>query len=129
MSGITVFLIDGGLNGGHMGSSHPADTTLADSSEGLKDNVEVEVLTLRPAGFEPAEIVRPTGSFVLFIDDRSGKRSSSLVLQREKGERVRTISLNRKKSEWNDVVDLPPGTYVLLDAGNPELRCHITILP
>jgi|SRR5215213_2486011 len=91
--------------------------------------VEVELITLRPAQFEPAEITRPKGAFVLFIDDRSGKENSSLVLQCVKGERLRTVSLQRKKSEWNDVVDLTPGTYILQDANDSELRCQITILP
>ena len=90
---------------------------------------EVELVTLRAAGFEPSEIIRPKGAFVLFVDDRSGKESSSLVLQRVNGERVRSPNLQRKKSEWNDVVDLSPGNYVLQDATNPELRCQITILP
>jgi hypothetical protein len=91
--------------------------------------LEVELLTLRPAGCEPAEIVRPKDAFVLFIDDRSGKENSSLILQRVNGERLRAVNVNRKKSEWNDVLDLSPGTYVLQDTNNPELRCQITILP
>jgi hypothetical protein len=90
--------------------------------------LEVELITLRPAGFEPFEITRPKDPFVLFIDDRSGKETS-LVLKPLKGERLRAISLNRKKSEWHDVLNLSPGTYVLQDANNPELRCQITILP
>ena len=89
----------------------------------------MELITLRPAQFEPAEITRPKGAFVLFIDDRSGRENSSLVLQRVNGERLRTLSLQRQKSEWNDVVDLTPGTYILQDANNSELRCQITILP
>ena len=90
---------------------------------------EIELITLRPSGFEPAEVTRPKGAFVLFIDDRSGREESSLVLQRVNGGQLRAIGLQRKKSEWNDVVDLTPGTYVLQDANNSELRCQITILP
>ena len=90
---------------------------------------EVELITLRAAGFEPAEITRSKGAFVLFVDDRSGRDNSSLVLQRVNGERLRAVSLQRKKSEWNDVVDLTPGAYILQDGNNPELRCQITILP
>jgi hypothetical protein len=90
---------------------------------------EIELITLRPAGFEPAEVTRPKGAFVLFIDDRSGRGESSLVLQRVNGGQLRAIGLPRKKSEWNDVVDLTPGTYVLRDASNSELRCQIIILP
>jgi hypothetical protein len=97
-------------------------------STASSDPDEVELITLRPAGFEPAEISRAKGPFVLFVDDRSGKEQTSLELKRMNGERLRAISLQRKKSEWNDVVDLPPGTYVLQD-GNSESRCQITILP
>jgi hypothetical protein len=116
---VTVLLLTyGTLRSGSSGNSQTDGPAL-----------EIELITLRPAGFEPLEIVRPKGSFVLFIDDRSGKKNSSLVLQHEKGERVRAVNLNRKKSEWNDVVDLAPGSYVLQDAAHPEWRCQITILP
>src|SRR5215213_10011430 len=83
------------------------------AADGPSGDLEVELITLRPAGFEPTEIVRPKDVFVLFIDDRSGKENSSLLLQRVTGERRKTISLNRRKSEWQDVLDLSPGTYVL----------------
>jgi hypothetical protein len=96
---------------------------------GDNSQLEVELITVRPAGFEPAQISRPKGPFVLFIDDRSGIDSSSLVLKRVNNERLRAINLDRKKSDWHDVVDLAPGTYVLQDAANSELRCQITILP
>jgi hypothetical protein len=91
--------------------------------------LEIELITLRPAGFEPSEITRPKGAFVLFLDDRSGKENSSLVLQRVNGERLRTINVERKKSNWNEVFNLAPGTYILQDGSNSELRCQITILP
>ena len=103
---------------------------------GLRDDTtrdsqptEVELVTLRPSQFEPAEITKAKGAFVLFIDDRSGRENSSLVLQRVNGERLRTVSVERRKSQWNGVVDLTPGTYVLQDANNSELRCQITIRP
>ena len=99
------------------------------AANGNSQPTEIELITLRPAGFEPAEITRPKGSFVLFIDDRSGRDNSSLLLQRSNGGQLRAIGLERRKSEWNDVVDLTPGTYILQDANNSELRCQITILP
>jgi len=108
-----LFVTFGSLRGASTANSEPA---------------EVELITLRPAGFEPMEISRPKGPFVLFVEDRSGKENSSLELKRMTGERLRAISLQRKKYEWNEVVDLPPGAYVLQD-GDSELRCQITILP
>ena len=114
-----LVLTYGTLRSGSTGNSQTA----------LGPTLEVELLTLRPAGFEPAEITRPKGAFVLFIDDRSGKENSALTLQRHNGERLRAVNLNRKKSEWHDVVDLPPGSYLMQDASNSELRCQITVLP
>ena len=103
--------------------------TFHGASKGNSQPTEIELITLRPAGFEPTEITRPRGPFVLFIDDRSGRENSSLLLQRSNGGQRRAIGLQRQKSEWNDVVDLTPGTYILQDANNSELRCQITILP
>lgn len=93
-----------------------------------RDNLEIELITLRPEGFEPSQITRPKGPFVLLVDDRSGKEGSSLRLQRVKGEHLREININRKKSEWYDLVNLPPGDYVLSDAESPDRRCQITLL-
>ena len=90
---------------------------------------EIELITLRPAGFEPAEITRSKGPFVLFVNDRSGRENSSLGLLRANGDRLRTVSLQRNKSQWNDILDLTPGTYILQDVNNSALRCQITILP
>jgi len=103
--------------------------TFRSASTDNSEPTEVELLTLRPAGFEPAEISRRKGPFVLFIDDRTGRENSSLSLRRSNGGQLRAIGLQRQKSEWNDVVDLTPGTYVLQDANNPEWQCQITILP
>ena len=106
--------------------------TLGSFRGGATDNsqpAEIELITVQPAGFEPSEITRPKGAFVLFLDDRSGKENSSLLLQRLNGERLRAINLERKKSNWNEVVNLSPGTYILQDGSNAERRCQITILP
>lgn len=96
----------------------------ADSGE---PNVEVELLTVRPYGFEPSEITRPKGPFVLLIDDRSGKESSSLSLQRLTGESVREVRTKRNKSDWHELLDLQPGEYVV--TGDSGARCRLTILP
>ena len=106
--------------------------TLASWRGGSTDNsqpTEIELITVLPAGFEPSEITRPKGAFVLFLDDRSGKENSSLLLQRLNGERLRAINLERKKSNWSEVVNLSPGTYILQDGSNAERQCQITILP
>ena len=99
------------------------------ASQSLSDRFEVELVTLRPEGFEPSEVTRPKGAFVLLIDDRSGQENSFFELKRLKGERLRNVKTNRKKSDWYDLIDLPPGDYVLTGVDHAEKRCLITILP
>lgn len=125
---LVISLVAYGKFGGYS-TSGPGVTAHAIPTQRESDNPEVELITLRPEGFEPMQIARPKGPFVLVVDDRSGKEGSALSLQRVKGERLRDLSTNRKKSEWYDLVDLPPGDYLLSDTENPERRCQITLLP
>jgi hypothetical protein len=104
-------------------------TIVTNSFQGAADNLEVELITLRPYGFEPSEIIRPKGPFIVFVEDRSGRIDSSLSLQRLNGEHLREINISRMKSEWHDVINLPAGEYILTDSSNPESHCQITILP
>lgn len=119
------FIFYGNLIRGTASNSEPH--TLA--AQSVTSKLEVELITVRTSGFEPVEIVRPKGPFVLLVDDRSGKESSSLTLQRVNGARVRDINTERMKFEWHDVINLPSGDYILTDAGNPNSHCQITILP
>jgi hypothetical protein len=92
------------------------------------NSFEVELVTLRASGFEPQQITRPKGPFVLFLEDRSGKATSLFTLRYVKGEHVREVNTNRMKFEWHDVLNLPPGEYLLTNA-NSDSACHLTILP
>lgn len=125
------FVVYGSLIRGTANRSEPVNSklnpTLASGS--VTPKLEVELITLQTSGFEPGEIVRPKGPFVLLVDDRSGKEDSSLSLQGLKGEKVRDINTKRMRSEWHDVINLPPGDYVLTNSANPASRCQITILP
>ena len=58
---------------------------------------EAELLIVTPAGFEPAEITRPRGTFVLVIDDRSGLENISLRLDHLAAGSVRNLRMERKK--------------------------------
>jgi hypothetical protein len=49
--------------------------------------IESELITITPHGFEPAEITRPRGQFLLTIDNRSGLAASALQLTSEAGPR------------------------------------------
>jgi hypothetical protein len=92
------------------------------------DKLEVELVTLRPSGFEPVEIRRPKGSFVLFVEDRSGKDASAFTLRDVKGAHLREVTTKRTRFEWHDLLSLQPGDY-LLTSNSSDSVCHLTILP
>jgi hypothetical protein len=89
--------------------------------------MESELITITAHGFEPREIARPQGRFLLMIDNRSGLAATSLRLTREAGSRVREMPVPREEPNWSDVVDLQPGRYVLTEADHPRWSCRITI--
>jgi len=82
---------------------------------------------MRPRGFEPTEITRPAGRFILVVNNRSWLEEIELRLEREDGNRVREVRRHKNKPDWRDVVDLPPGQYVLKEANHPDWACRITI--
>src|SRR5215217_6553278 len=94
-----------------------------------QERLETELLTLQPTGFEPNEIQRPQGAFVLGVDNRSGVEAIELRLVRADGQRLKALEAPRRKVSWREVVDLVPGQYVLSEASHPEWTCTITILP
>ena len=92
-------------------------------------SLDSQRITLRPTGFEPAEVSRPAGRFLLAINDRSGRADTSLILMRDTGERLKEVRLREtpRKHEWREVVNLPPGRYVLVDAADREKICRILL--
>ena len=91
--------------------------------------LETELITLQPSGFEPNEIRRPQGAFILGVDNRAGVEAIELQFRRVDGQRLNTLQTPKRKVSWREVVDLPPGEYVLSVAHHPEWTCNVTILP
>jgi len=81
--------------------------------------MEAELITVLPNGFEPAEIHRPAGKFLLAIDDRSGLPEVKLSLVRVAGNLVQDLRIRREKPDLRKVVDLGPGVYLLTEANHP----------
>ena len=88
--------------------------------------MESEVITVTRRGFEPALITRPVGRFILMVDKRSGA-DLNFRLSREPGQPLTEIASSRQELDWNDVLDLRPGTYVLTEQNHPEWTCSIKI--
>jgi hypothetical protein len=91
--------------------------------------MEVERITVRRYGFEPAQITRPAGPFVLALDNRGGTKELDLRLTRAEGGWGRQRRLSGRASRWRAVVDPPPGLYVLREADHPGWECRILITP
>lgn len=103
----------------------PASATSAAPDE----QGEVELITLRPAGFEPRALTRPGGRFLLVVAKRDLAEEVTLRLFHETGNRLREVKVARAGRRYREVFDLSPGRYVLTTAERPEWVCEITVLP
>lgn len=91
------------------------------------EQLEAELVTVMPTGFEPDEITRPRGRFILAIDNRSGLDEVQLYLERETGALLNSAPTRKGKLKWRDVMDQPPGVYILRAVNDESWRCRITI--
>jgi hypothetical protein len=94
--------------------------------------VEAVLITVRPNGFEPAQLALPNRPFLLAVDNYSGLDGVELKLEREDDRArgvLRAFSLNRGKLRGRALTHLPPGQYVLTDANHPEWACRINVSP
>jgi len=109
-------------------SGPPAPTASARVIEQKKAGrvIETELLTLRPTGFEPTEITRPTGEFILMVENSSGQ-TLNLHLSRMTGGRLHEAKVTRDEPDWNELLDLHPGSYLVTEASHPEWTCYINI--
>ena len=104
--------------------SHTASSPMVLQDNGRRES---ELITIEPHGFEPAEITRPQGRFLLAIDNRSGLEDIQLRLERAEGGRVPSLEARNRRLSWREEVDLPPGRYVIKETDHPEWSCLITI--
>ncbi|MCU1268640.1 MAG: hypothetical protein JWM21_4958 [Acidobacteria bacterium] len=96
------------------------------NAEAPKQRIEGEVIVLNWTGFEPREISRSAGPFLLLISNYSHLPVATLVLERE-GKAIRSILLAENKRHWSDTVDLPSGTYILREATHSNWYCKINL--
>lgn len=93
------------------------------------ERIEIESLTFGAAGFEPAQITRPPGRFLLALNSLIREREVVFRLESEAGGRVHEFRRAAKKRKWSETVELPPGRYRLTEDGQPQSLCLITITP
>ncbi len=96
--------------------------------QGQKRRIEPFIVTLKPTGFEPAELTRPRGMFLLIVDNRSNNPDLLFRLDGENGKREHEQQTRKGgRLDWNKPLDLPPGRYLLTETNHPEWVCKITI--
>jgi hypothetical protein len=92
------------------------------------EEVEAELIALTPNGCEPGEITRARGRFLLAVENRTGAEITTLEVSRENGSQwLVTLGGRRRKLSWRQVIDPPPGRYVLTTSEYPGLVCRLTI--
>lgn len=99
-------------------------------SDTRRDRVEAEVITILPTGFQPSQITRPRGRFLLLIDNRSDADDLTFRLDSLAGEKLREMRQTKEQKIVRQLEDLPPGEFLLTAAGGFEKWvCRITITP
>lgn len=93
-----------------------------------KGTIRTERVTAFPHGFEPDEITRPKGAFMLCVDNRAGSEALSLQLTSgTHGGPVYAAPIEKGKSGTNKELSLTPGVYILTEGSHPGWICTITI--
>jgi hypothetical protein len=87
----------------------------------------MQLITIRPTGFDPAEISLRAEPFRLAIDNKSGLDEVTLRLSREGGSLVREKRLPPGQLKWREKINLPPGEYLLTEATHPDWHCRIIV--
>ena len=105
---------------------------LAAPARGQTEGLQVELVTIHPYGFEPEELTLAKGRFLLAIDNRSHLDEVSVQLLSPGGAqgtmaRAPVTRMPRGNMNWNRMVDLPPGEYLLTEENHPQWTCKITI--
>ncbi|MDQ3804283.1 MAG: hypothetical protein M3416_10680 [Acidobacteriota bacterium] len=112
-------------------SPPPALAASQEAASGEEDaaGAEALVLTLRPEGFEPAEVTVAEGQHLLVVTNRAGLDEFVLRLEREGAGPEQEAKPPKYKRGWKRLLPLARGTYVLTEAAHPEWQCRITVTP
>ena len=89
--------------------------------------IEVERVTLQEWGIEPKEINREVGPFVLVVENHSGLNEVEVSLTDESGNGRRRIPVTKNALTSKQRLELPPGTYLIKEAGHSDWECKLTI--
>lgn len=90
-------------------------------------SITVETITLTPLGFEPNQIERAAGRFLLGIDNRIIREEFSFEILRENGHKAHKLKIEKGQIRLRKLLNLTEGRYVLRAVDHPEWTCTIVI--
>jgi hypothetical protein len=97
-------------------------------AQGAAENrLETEILTITSTGFEPSEITRPAGPFILAIHNQSGEAGPALRIDRLRGNKLIEVRMARWRRAVHQQLNPPAGEYLLSIIDHPDRNCRITI--
>lgn len=108
-------------------SAAPAETPHSGARDATGAGLPLVRVTIRPTGFDPAEVTLPRGRFMLAVDNRTGLNELTFRLVREGGGRLHEVRMTREQLAWRKVVDPPPGGYLLTEVNHPGWVCRISV--
>jgi len=121
---VLLLLISGALIVAHFKRAPSVEAAMVQDPEAP---VQAELITVTPTGFEPVQITRPKGRFLLAIDNQSGLDEVGFYFEREAGGRLNVPLSRRGKLAWREIINLTPGTYILRSTNDESWRCRLTI--
>jgi len=92
--------------------------------------IQTELITITPRGFLPHVIKRPSGQFLLVVDNRASSASMTLRLYQiivPPSAPMIDIPMTRQQLDWSKPMTLQPGHYLLSVVGHPTWTCAITV--
>jgi hypothetical protein len=84
-------------------------------------------VTIRPSGFSPAAATQHAGNILFLIHNRSGEQHIAMHLKKQDGARIHDMPVAEGQAEWQELVKLDPGKYILTEDGHGTWECRITI--
>ena len=110
---------------GHSGRSVTGSVL---TPQGKKDQkLEIEAVTITPEGFEPQQLERTAGPFILSVTNQSGVDALNIRIETEQHERIREKTLPLLTPYWRERIDPPPGKYIITEESHPEWTLTFTI--
>ena len=96
--------------------------------QGKKDQkLEIEAVTITPEGFEPQQLERTAGPFILSVTNQSGVDDLNVRIETEQHGRFSEKTLPLITPYWRERINPPPGQYIITEETHPEWTLKLII--